>query len=100
MCTSLYFFNRRIFWTDSGSSPKIESADLLGGDRRVLVWQGVSKPTAISVDTESTRLYWVDEFKETIESCDMLGVNRRLLTYLKGSVMGGLQVFEVGRSIT
>ncbi|PVD18826.1 hypothetical protein C0Q70_21379 [Pomacea canaliculata] len=84
---------RRVFWSDVGSSPKIESSDLLGSDRKALVWQGLATPTALSVDQSLQRLFWTDQSKHTIESSDFNGGNRRVLYFSEDSQFGGLQVF-------
>lgn len=86
---------RRVFWSDVGSSPKIESSDLLGSDRKALVWQGLATPTALSVDQSLQRLFWTDQSKHTIESSDFNGGNRRVLYFSEDSQFGGLQVFAV-----
>ena len=63
----------------------------------MLVWQGLFKPTAVSADHSTGRLYWVDEAKGTVESCNHDGTGRRIvISVARDSSMGGLQVFEVG----
>ncbi|KAL8598847.1 hypothetical protein ACOMHN_015426 [Nucella lapillus] len=92
---------KRLFWSDHGATPKIESSDLLGMDRSVLVWRGLAKPTAMCVDHTTLRLYWVDEIKGTVESCDLEGKGRRIVISVPGvSSLGGLQVFESTPDIT
>ncbi|XP_076453808.1 low-density lipoprotein receptor-related protein 2-like isoform X2 [Babylonia areolata] len=87
---------KRLFWSDIGAEPKLESSDLLGADRRVLLWQGLVKPTAMCADHTTNRLYWVDEVKATVESCDQEGKGRRIVVSFAedSSTLKGLQVFE------
>lgn len=84
----------RLFWTDPGSPPKLESAGLLGEGRRTLVWQGLARPTAVTADHATRLLYWVDEAKGTVESCDADGLGRRIVVFLQDAAIGGLQLFE------
>jgi hypothetical protein len=54
-----------IYWTNMGvpnlDDGSIERADLDGGDRRVIVPQGVTfTPKQIHLDKENSRLYWCD----------------------------------------
>ena len=87
--------DRRLFWSDHGSPPKLESSNLLGEYRRVLVWQGLFKPTAVSADHTTNQLYWVDEVKGTVESINKDGTGRRIVIFIEQSSLTGLQVFQV-----
>ena len=71
-----------MFWTDWGSTPKIERADLAGFDRTVLVDLTHSSqfwPNAIFVDYTNDRIYWIDAWVDVIDSTDLHGQNRRKL---------------------
>ncbi|XP_078347608.1 low-density lipoprotein receptor-related protein 4-like [Oculina patagonica] len=72
-----------MFWTDWGSTPKIERASLAGVDRTVLVDLSSSSqywPNAIFVDYTEDRVYWIDAYQDVIDSTDLYGHNRRMLS--------------------
>ena len=74
-----------MFWTDWGSTPKIERASLAGLNRTVLVNLSASAqnwPNAIFVDYTEDRIYWIDAWIDAIDSTDLNGNNRRLITNL------------------
>lgn len=78
--TSGHSVFRLMFWTDWGSTPKIERASLAGLNRTVLVdltGDGQYWPNAIFLDYTEDRIYWIDAWIDTIDSCDLNGNNRR-----------------------
>ncbi|XP_071080721.1 multiple epidermal growth factor-like domains protein 10 [Haliotis cracherodii] len=63
-------FNRKLFWSDVGSDPKIEMSNYDGGNRVTLVRAlsgSSSTPTSLAVDEKGENLYWVDEQKHRSE---------------------------------
>ena len=72
-----------LFWTDWGSSPKIERSSLAGENRETLVSTNLRRPNDIAVDHISKRLYWIDAYYDKIESIDLDGKKRKLLVQLK-----------------
>ena len=77
------FHFRMMFWTDWGSTPKIERASLAGLNRTVLVNLCISNqylPFVIFVDYIQDRIYWADALIDGIDSTDLNGNNRRLIT--------------------
>ncbi|KAM8931003.1 low-density lipoprotein receptor-related protein 8 [Pelodytes ibericus] len=85
-----------MFWSDWGDPAKIEKAGLNGGDRQVLVSDGIEWPNGITLDLLTRRLYWVDSKLHTISSVDFNGFNRKLLIFSKNELSHpfGLAVFE------
>lgn len=73
-----------MFWTND-KHPAIKKAGLDGSDPVVLVSTDIQLPKAITVDKQA--VYWSDVRKETIESVNQDGTNRKILvksTYTLG----------------
>jgi len=93
--------NSSLYWSDLGAVAKIERSRLDGTDRQIFIRQDLDKPLGLSVDYAAGRLYWVDDFRDTIESVDLVtGDNRRRL-YVTRDVAArpklfALSIFEVG----
>lgn len=76
--------NRLMYWTDWGTSPKIERASLDGHSKQTIVEGELKWPNGLFIDSASRRLYWADAAFDKIEISD-LQVNRvNLLFYLLG----------------
>ncbi|XP_053386538.1 low-density lipoprotein receptor-related protein 1-like isoform X2 [Mercenaria mercenaria] len=69
----------KIFWTDRGYPPKIESANLDGSERRVLVSDFVIWPNGITLDYTNDRIYWADTKSHTVESVRLDGSDYQLV---------------------
>ncbi|XP_030828965.1 uncharacterized protein LOC593350 [Strongylocentrotus purpuratus] len=72
-----------LFWTDSGSRPKVERSNLAGGGRLQLVSTNILRPSGITVDYETDLVYWVDSDPSYnhMEVCNLEGANRRTLMH-------------------
>ena len=70
---------RRIYWTDWGNEAKIESANLDGTDREVLVNHSLGWPNGIALDPDTGMVYWGDAKKDRIEGMNIDGTGRRTL---------------------
>ena len=51
---------RLLFWTDWGAVAKIEKSDTTGNSRRTIVDRDLVTPMGLALDTDGSRLYWVD----------------------------------------
>jgi len=69
-----------MFWSSLGGlHARIESADLDGGNRKILAQSKVVWPIDITIDYAGRRLYWIDLKKRTIESARLDGSDRRMI---------------------
>lgn len=84
-----------MFWTDAGTSPRIESSWMDGSRRKVLISEKLETPSGIAVDfAGGHRIYWSDSKANTIESSRFDGTDR--VTVLKGDLFHpiSIDVFE------
>ena len=65
-----------MFWTDWGSSPRIERATMHGENRRTIVSTNLRWPNGITVDASLSRIYWTDASKDVIEFANFDGSGR------------------------
>ena len=64
---------RYLFWTEYGPIPKIGRARLDGTGKKYIVTAGLQLPNDLQIDYSAKRLYWIDSFKDSVESCDYNG---------------------------
>ncbi|XP_019638816.1 PREDICTED: low-density lipoprotein receptor-related protein 5-like [Branchiostoma belcheri] len=65
-----------LFWTESGTNPRVARATLAGTETRTLVSGfSVNQPRGLAIDFLEDRIYWVDGFHGTVQSCDVNGGN-------------------------
>uniref|UniRef100_A0AAQ6AB54 EGF-like domain-containing protein n=1 Tax=Amphiprion ocellaris TaxID=80972 RepID=A0AAQ6AB54_AMPOC len=85
-----------LFWTQCGSSPKIEKAGLDGRDRTTLVSSSIRHPVALSLDMPRQLLYWFDEGMRSISRVNVEGRHRKTVVESNGYMDRclGLAVFE------
>lgn len=72
-------FFRKMYWSDWGSSPKIEQANMDSSARKTLVSSGLVWVNSLSLDFQSRLLYWCDAKLDKIERVDFQGNNRLLI---------------------
>ncbi|XP_067666758.1 low-density lipoprotein receptor-related protein 5-like [Haliotis asinina] len=75
----VYAEKRQLFWTDWGTTPRIETASYDGSGRRTLVATDLIWPNGITLDKQNGRLYWCDAKRMAIESVLLDGGDRTLL---------------------
>eukprot|EP00118_Oscarella_pearsei_P028654 m.2638 g.2638 ORF g.2638 m.2638 type:complete len:1003 (+) comp8812_c0_seq1:275-3283(+) len=68
-----------MFWTDWGTSPKIESAFMSGKSRKTVISNGIIWPNGLALDLTNKRMYWADAKFDRIESSDFNGLNRKVI---------------------
>ncbi|XP_055545420.1 very low-density lipoprotein receptor-like isoform X3 [Wyeomyia smithii] len=70
-----------MYWTDWGTSPRIERAGMDGTHRQVIVNYEVKWPNGITLDLVRKRVYWVDAKLNVISSCNYDGTQRTVVLY-------------------
>ena len=83
---------------------KIERSRLDGTGRTVFIAEDLDKPLGLSVDYVVRRLYWVDDFRKSIESVDLVTGTGRRRMYVTPDVAShpklfALSVYQVGYAI-
>ena len=75
-----------MFWTDLGRHvgpaivlPRIERANMAGGNRLIIVDTDVMRPTSLAVDSRLRQIYWGDATQMKIWTADYDGQKRQLL---------------------
>lgn len=68
-----------MYWSDWGPAPRIERADMDGGNRRRLIFGEMTMPSGLAIDFSKNRLYWVDSGNKTIEYANLDGTGRNIL---------------------
>ena len=64
-----YLF-RNLYWTDwNRESPRIETADMDGTNRRILAQDNLGLPNGLTFDPFSSQLCWVDAGNRKLETC-------------------------------
>ena len=73
-----------MFWTAWGDNPKIERANLGGGQRLAIITTNLYYPNGLDLDKGNQRIFWVDAALDRVESIDYNGGNRKLIFQLSG----------------
>lgn len=72
----------KVFFTDYGSTPRVERCDMDGQNRTKLVDSKIVFPHGITLDLVNRMVYWADAYLDYIEVVDYEGKNRH--TILQG----------------
>nr|AYH91780.1 deleted in malignant brain tumors 1 protein [Pomacea canaliculata] len=94
--------NGVMYWTDWGSTPKIERANYDGTNRKTLVSgsQYIVWPNGLALDTAGGRLYWADGYTDKIGWTTLDGTLTTVTFYNPGSTFFGLDYFQSNLYIT
>ena len=68
-----------MYWTDWGSSAKIEKASMDGTSRSVLIGTNLGWPNGLTLDYVTQTLYWCDAQLDRLEKCGTDGTSRMTL---------------------
>ncbi|XP_023692329.1 low-density lipoprotein receptor-related protein 2 [Paramormyrops kingsleyae] len=83
-----------MFWSDIGGEPRIERAGMDGSERRTVVWDKLSWPGSLAVDSLGGRIYWTDEKLRCIGSATLDGQDIKLLQLTETPRPFSVAVFE------
>uniref|UniRef100_A0A3Q4HMU0 EGF-like domain-containing protein n=1 Tax=Neolamprologus brichardi TaxID=32507 RepID=A0A3Q4HMU0_NEOBR len=76
----------KVFFTDYGSTPRVERCDMDGQNRTKLVDSKIVFPHGITLDLVNRLVYWADAYLDYIEVVDYEGKNRH--TIIQGLMSG------------
>lgn len=70
---------RKLFWTDIGAHPVVESASLEGKSRVVIASTNLVSPSGLTIDFTEDRLFWCDLRRGAVETAALDGSHRQVL---------------------
>ncbi|XP_052233173.1 pro-epidermal growth factor-like [Dreissena polymorpha] len=85
--------HKYLFWSDVGSLPKIERSSLSGTGRKTILSQGIAYPIALDVDIASSKLYWVDSIRDSVERSNLDGKERSTVKRMTHTTFSDIEVF-------
>lgn len=77
--TMLLFILRKLFWTDIGDHPVVESASLEGKSRVIVASTNLVSPSGLTIDFTEDRLFWCDLRRGVVETAALDGSHRQVL---------------------
>uniref|UniRef100_A0A8C8LYL0 EGF-like domain-containing protein n=1 Tax=Oncorhynchus tshawytscha TaxID=74940 RepID=A0A8C8LYL0_ONCTS len=85
----------KMFFTDLGSTAKLEQCNMDGTNRTRIVENRIEKPTAVTLDLVRKLVYWADAVLNYIEVVDYNGSNRHTVIHESSLLhLHGLSLFE------
>ena len=75
----LFIVLRKLFWTDIGAQPVVESASLEGRERTIIASTNLVSPSGLAIDFTEDRLFWCDQHRGLVETAALDGSDRRIL---------------------
>ncbi|GAB1600507.1 low-density lipoprotein receptor-related protein 2-like [Argonauta hians] len=85
---------RYLYFTDTGTRGYIGRIGLDGSNLERLVMDPVGAPTGLTIDYESEKMWWIDDYYHAIEYADLDGNNRQTVTKTNVGYARSLTVFE------
>ena len=79
---------RSMYWTDWGSSPKIEKASMDGNSREAIVTDSLGSPSGLAMDYSTQTLYWTDPTLHMLEKCSYDGSDRMVISSMVTNPFG------------
>ncbi|XP_056013210.1 low-density lipoprotein receptor-related protein 4-like [Ostrea edulis] len=74
-----------LYWTEIGDLPQIGRAYMDGTSKIYIATTNIIRPSGLTIDFASNRLYWTAGHNNRIEYSDLNGGNRRVLTTDNGA---------------
>ena len=65
-----------MFWTDWGTEPKVERAEMDGSNRQVIIQQNIQWPNGLTLDYKNKKIFWTDARLRYIAKANYDGSNR------------------------
>lgn len=75
----LLFILRKLFWTDVGAQPVVESGSLEGKSRVIVASTNLVAPSGLTIDFTEDRLFWCDLRRGVVETASLDGSHRQVL---------------------
>jgi hypothetical protein len=69
-----------LFWSDVGANPMIARTSLAGKNFIKIVTQDLKWPNGLTIDFDDDKLYWADAYYDRIESSNLDGNYRKILS--------------------
>ncbi|XP_047571659.1 prolow-density lipoprotein receptor-related protein 1-like isoform X1 [Lutra lutra] len=89
---------KSLYWVNRGKkgTRTLEAAGMDGSDRKVLAAVHMEEPVGLTLDPVAGRLYWISEYKESIETVNVDGSGRHTFPeiFLEDDNPIGLAIFE------
>ncbi|XP_063415706.1 low-density lipoprotein receptor-related protein 4-like [Mytilus trossulus] len=85
---------QQVFWSDWGSTPKIEKANYDGTGRTTLANTNLKWPNGMAIDFDANKLYFVDAGTDKIEVMGLGGENRQTIYTETGSHFFALSLYQ------
>ncbi|XP_066267549.1 low-density lipoprotein receptor-related protein 6-like [Branchiostoma lanceolatum] len=85
-----------LIWTETGAAPRVARATLAGTETRTLLVFGLSvaQPKGLAIDFLEDRIYWVDGYHGTVQSCDIDGQNLVSYPPIANADLSGITIYK------